>query len=493
MPDEPQQPIDERAPAAPKVGVDEWVAQVEARRVRRGGVAGEAQRIWETVPRPAWMGAAIFLAVLFGLLAGSDYHVRVGTNAVLAALLVLGLNIVVGWAGLLDLGYVAFYGFGAYGYALLSSAKFDIHLPTIASLPVIVVGCALLGLLLGLPSRRLLGDYLAIVTLFFAQIFLVVTTNGNRIDLPWRDQAVDVTGGPNGIPGVDPFAIFGYEAFEVKTYYWIALATFTLVILGLYFLDDSRTGRAWRALREDPLAAEAMTIPVNRLKLIAFALGAATAGLSGAIFGAVQIGVFPQNFELTLLITIYAMLILGGAGSLGGAVIGAVVITVILEILRDPNDSRLVFYVAVVLGLVAMVRPWRRLAWLVGATVLFGFVVHWIAEAVWPSGVARAADPADPWLARLIDGWVLLPDDPETITDVAFVLLVAAVLALTLLRGWQRLAALVPTLYLAAFVWENKLIFQPSVTRFLLVGALLVVMMNVRPQGLMGTARVEIV
>ena len=489
---EPQQPVDERAPAAPKIGVDEWVAQVEGRRARRGGLAGEAARLAELVPRPTWIGLAILGAVLFGVLASSDYHVRVGTNAILAALLVLGLNVVVGWAGLLDLGYVAFYGAGAYGYALLSSAKLDIHLPTIASVPIIVVGCALLGLLLGLPSRRLLGDYLAIVTLFFAQIFVVITTNGNRLNFPWTDEPVDATGGPNGIPGVDPFAVFGFEAIQVQTYYWIALAAFSLVIVALYLLDDSRTGRAWRALREDPLAAEVMTIPVNRLKLIAFALGAATAGLTGTIFAAVQIGVFPQNFELTLLITIYAMLILGGAGSLGGPVVGAVLITVVLELLREPDDARLVFYIALALALVAVVRPWRTLAALAGATVLFGYVVRWLAEAAWPRGVARVTDEDAGWLARLLEGWVLLPESPETIADVAFVLLVACVLALTLLRGWHRLAALVPTLYLAAFVWENKLIFQPSVTRFLLLGALLVVMMNVRPQGLMGTSRVEI-
>jgi branched-chain amino acid transport system permease protein len=475
----------------PRVGVDEWVAEVERRRLRRTGLVGMADRVWRAAPRPAWMGLAIAGAVLFGMTAGSDFHLRVGTNALLAALLVLGLNVVVGWAGLLDLGYVAFYGFGAYAYALLASPKLDIQLPTIAVVPVVVVGCSLLGLLLGLPSRRLLGDYLAIVTLFFAQIFLVLTTNGNRIDLPGTG-VLDITGGPNGIPGVDPFAFAGIEAIEIRTYYWIALAAFVLVVTGLYFLAGSRTGRAWRALREDPLAAEAMTIPVNRLKLLAFAFGAGTAGLTGTIFAAVQIGVFPQNFELFLLITIYAMLILGGAGSLGGAVIGAVTITVVLEILRDPDDARLVFYVAIAIALATAVRPWARLVALVAATALFGFVVRWIAEAAWPRGVARAAEEDAPLLARALDSWVLLPSDPGTITDVAFVAVVLGVLGLTLARGWQRLTLLVPVLYLTSFVWENKLVFQPSVTRFLLVGALLVVMMNVRPQGLMGTARVEI-
>ena len=477
----------------PKVGVDEWVAQYERRRQQRAGPFGFVYRAWHDVPRPTWMAALVLLAVLFGIFATNDGNVRIGVNTILFALLALGLNIVVGWAGLLDLGYIAFYGFGAYMYAFVASPKFGVHLPTPAAIVVVIAATALLGLLLGLSSWRLLGDYLAIVTLFFAQIFLVVTTNGNRINLPWKEEATDLTGGPNGIPGVDGFSLAGTQAVEVKTYYWIALGAFVVVIAALYFLNDSRTGRAWRALREDPLAAEAMTMPVNRLKLLAFMFGAATAGLTGSIFAAVQIGVFPQNFQLFLLITVYAMVILGGAGSLGGVVIGAVTIGVVLEILRDADWGRVIFYVMLVFAAAVLMRTWQATLALVAGVLAFGAVVHALASAVWPRGVERPPLAEEGPFAGLVDGWMLLPSRPGMLGNVAFVLLVLGVLALTLARGWPRVAGAVPLLWLGAFVWENKLIFQPSITRFLLVGAILIFVMNLRPQGLMGTARVEIV
>jgi ABC-type branched-subunit amino acid transport system permease subunit len=489
---EPQLPPDERHPSAPRIGVDEWVASHEDRRRRRAGLRGRFDETWARIPGWAQLGVVVLAAASFPLVVDSSYFVRVGINAILFALLALGLNVVVGNAGLLDLGYIAFYGFGAYTYALLSSPQFDIHLPTVATLVIVVVASALVGLLLGLPSRRLLGDYLAIVTLFFAQIFITFTTNGNRIRMPWSDEPIDLTGGPNGIARVDGFSLFGWEATTIEAYFYISLATFTLVFIGLHFLNNSRTGRAWRALREDPLAAEAMTIPVNRLKLLAFMFGAATAGLTGSIFAAVQIGVFPQNFELPLLITLYAMVILGGAGSMPGVVLGAISIAVLLEVLRSADDARIVVYVAVLIGLVAWVRPWRHLAAVVVGLVAFGLVLNAIVGAFWPRGVARTAFQGDGLLASALDAWLLLPTSPGTMGNVAFVVLVAAVLALTLAPPRWRLVGLVPTVYLGAFVWENKLVFNPSITRYLLLGALLVVLMNLRPQGLFGTARVEI-
>jgi ABC-type branched-subunit amino acid transport system permease subunit len=485
-------PPGEHDPTAPRIGVDEWVASVEDRRLRRAGLRGRFDETWGRVPGSARLGAVVLLAAAFPFMTDSDYLLRVGVNAMLFALLALGLNIVVGYAGLLDLGYIAFYGFGAYTYALLSSPQFDLHLPTAATLPIVIAASALLGLLLGLPSRRLLGDYLAIVTLFFAQIFITFTTNANRIRPPWRDEPFDLTGGPNGISRVDPFSFFGWEATTMVSYFYISLLTFTLVITGLHFLNQSRTGRAWRALREDPLAAEALTIPVNRLKILAFVFGAATAGLTGSIFAAVQIGVFPQNFELPLLITLYAMVILGGAGSMPGVVIGAVTIAVLLEVLRSPDHSRLIVFAAILLGLVAWLRPWKALAAVVAGTVALGLLVHNVAAVVWPRGVARTAIEGQDLLGRAIDNWLLLPTQPGMIANVAFVLLLTSVLALTQVGRTVRLLALPPTLYLAAFVWENKLVFHPSITRLLLLGALLVVLMNLRPQGLFGTARVEI-
>ena len=471
----------------PSIGTDEWVERHDERleETRFGRVVGR-------VPSAAWLAGFVALAALVPLLTSSQYVVRVGVDTIIFMLLALGLNVVVGWSGLLDLGYVAFFGFGAYLYAILSSDQFDIHWPAEVTVPLVVVACALLGLVLGLPSRRLLGDYLAIVTLFFLQIFITIVTNADRLEIPFVGHAVNFTGGPNGVPDVDSFDVFGYELDSVRQYFYLALGVFVIVIVALALLSDSRTGRAWRALREDPLAAELMSIPVNRLKLLAFSLGAGTAGLTGTIFAPLHTGVFPTDFDLPLLITIYAMVILGGAGSLAGVVLGAIVINVSLEALTDPEHARWLFYGVILVSLVAALRPWRRLAAVLGALVASGFVLHVIVDAAssrWTAGDGAGDDV----VARAVDSWVLLPSDPKQIGNIAFVGLVAAVLALTLARGVWRLVGLVPVLYLAAFVWENRLAAEPSVTRLILLGALLVALMNARPQGLLGSARVEIV
>ena len=474
----------------PRIGTDEWVAQAETRTEHYRGFTAPARRVWDRVTPGARFALFLAVAAAFPFTTDSTFLQRVGVNVLLFALLALGLNIVVGWAGLLDLGYVAFYGFGAYAYAWVSSSQFDLHWPTIATIPAVVVASALLGVLLGLPSWRLVGDYLAITTLFFAQIFVELAVNLDRINLPGSDEPLNLTGGPNGIPGVDPMVIFGIEFLRVRDYFFLLLVVLALVVVGLYSLNDSRTGRAWRAVREDPLAAELMTTPVNRMKLLAFAMGAAIAGLTGTIFAAVQVGVFPQNFEVTLLIMIYAALILGGAGSIQGAILGAIVVASVPEILRTPENARYLFYGALIAVLVAAVRPWQRLAVLVGAAVAFGFAVHEIVGLVWPDGVE--AGTRGEGLGSLLDSWVVLPAvERLLIGNIAFVLLIAAVLALTQLRRDSRFLLLVPTIYLAAFVWENRLVFQPSVTRQLLFGAILVAMMTRRPHGLLGTPRVE--
>ena len=162
----------------------------------------------------------------------------------------------------------------------------------------------------------------------------------------------------------------------MRDYYYVALGFFVVVLAALHFVSESRTGRAWRALREDPLAAEAMGIPVNRLKLMAFMFGAAVAGLTGTIFGAQGTGVFPQDFALSLLITVYACVILGGAGSIPGVVLGATIITVSLEVLREASEARVVFYALVLLAVIGTIRPWRVLAVTLAGTVVFGLVVH---------------------------------------------------------------------------------------------------------------------
>jgi branched-chain amino acid transport system permease protein len=477
----------------PRIGTDEWVAQHGERDVRYTGRTGRARRELERVPWYGWLGAFAALAALLPLLTEDQYALRVGVDTLIFMLLALGLNVVVGWSGLLDLGYVAFFGFGAYLYAILSSEKFDLLWPAIATVPIVVVATGVLGLVLGLPSWRLLGDYLAIVTLFFLQIFVVLVSNSDRLTLPFVGHPVDFTGSVNGIPNVDPFRLLGYE-FESNTqYYFLALGLFAAIMSVLYLLNDSRTGRAWRALREDPLAAELMGMPVNRLKLLAFALGAAVAGLTGTIAAPLRTGVFPTDFDLPLLITIYAMVILGGAGSLAGVAIGAIVINVALEVLTNPEHARWLFYGVILLAIARLVRPWAWVAGVLAGTVALGLVAHEVAERSWERGVARAAPEDADWVTRLVDSWVLLPSNPADIANYAYVALVAGVLALTQLRGTWRLVGLAPVLYLAAFVWENRLATEPSVTRLILLGALLVALMNARPQGLRGTARVEIV
>jgi branched-chain amino acid transport system permease protein len=369
-----------------RIGTDDWVAQVEEQVARPAGIG----RVWWEVrrlPPPGAFALLVAVSAVYPFLppvASSDYLVRVGMNTLLFALLALGLNVTVGFAGLLDLGYVAFYGFGAYAYAILSSRQLGLHLPAEQSIVPIVVASALLGLLLGLPSRRLLGDYLAIVTLFFAQIFVLVVNNANRITPPWRSTPIDFTGGPNGIAGVDQLDFFGIRLSTVRDYYFYALIAFAIVIVALYFVHESRTGRAWRATREDPLAAQLMGMPVNRLKLMAFAFGAGIAGFTGTTFAALQRGVFPTNFDLSLLIIVYAMVILGGAGSLVGVVLGAVVVNAALEILRTPENARLLLYVLVVAGLAVRLRPWWRSATVLAGTLAFGLAVHATVTAFWP-------------------------------------------------------------------------------------------------------------
>jgi ABC-type branched-subunit amino acid transport system permease subunit len=482
-------------PNTPRVGVDEWVASHEQRRVERGGLAGLVQRELERVPAPAFYLAFGIAAAILPALTANGYVIKVGLDTLLYMLLALGLNITVGYAGLLDLGYVAFYGFAAYGYAMLASPKFGIHWDTLAVIPVVVVATALLGFLVALPSRRLLGDYLAIVTLFFGELFFTVYQNGEHMSLLGFGHARDVTGGPNGIPDIDQFNVFGARIGQLnyKAYYYVALIFFLTLLFAMYLVDRSRTGRAWRSLREDPLAAELMGMPVNRLKLVAFACGAGIAGLAGTVFAASNTAVFASEYDFSsgLLVIVYAMLILGGAGSLGGVILGAVVVNVSLEVLRTPGHATWVFYTLIVATLIARLRPWRWLAVVLAGTVGFGFAVHAIVSAVWPRGVHGQAAIGGA-LGSGLKSWVVLPSNPMTIGNVAFICLVLAVLALTLLHGWMQKLAMIPTLYLTAFVWENRLVVEPSITRLILIGVILIVLMNARPQGLLGTSRVEI-
>jgi branched-chain amino acid transport system permease protein len=479
---------------SPAVGRDEWVARHGERREGRGGLLGTLEQRLSVVPWWAWLTLFVGLVCLLPVGVESGYVRRVAFDIVVYMLLALGLNVVVGWGGLLDLGYIAFFGIGAYSYALLSSDQFGIHLPTIVTIPLVALIGGVAGWLVGLPSRRLSGDYLAIVTLFFFQLFLTFTNNGDNV------FGTSVTNGPNGILDVDEFSFFGWtlprstgEGLFHIGYLYVALVFFVLVYVALRLLNDSRTGRAWRSLREDPLAAEMMGMPVNTLKLLAFAFGAGVAALTGTFTAALNGSVFPQNFEFALLITVYTMVILGGAGSQLGVVLGAVIVGVLLEVLREPGDSRALFYVLVVLGLVAFFRASLQLAVVLGGTVVLGLAVRLIAGGIdesWTAGVAEDGGR----LARWAADWVIVPSTlAGWVGPAAYIGLVGLLLALTLVRGWLRIALLVPTLYLAAFVWENVMLKSPETTRFIVLGALLVAIMIARPSGLLGEKRVEIV
>ena len=248
------------------------------------------------------------------------------------------------------------------------------------------------------------------------------------------------------------------------------------------------------ALREDPLAAQLMSIPVNRLKLLAFMFGAGIAGLTGAIVAPALTGVAPGNFDTSILITIYAVVILGGAGSLMGVVIGAIVINVSYELLTPatPDRARWLFYGILIVAMLVKIRPWPKLITLIVEHGRAGLrdprarhreLRH---RDVGRGQHRRLPHRRDPLVGRD-------PEEPGPAARLRLRLLIAMILVLTTVKGWWRVALLAPTLYLAAFVWENLLIEQPSVTRLILFGALLIALMNVRPQGLLGTARVEIV
>ncbi len=475
----------------PVVGQDEWVARHAERRFMPAGPLGTIEDRLRQVPWWAWLILFLATASLLPAFAYSGYVRYVAFSTVLYMVLALGLNVVVGWGGLLDLGYVAFYGIGAYSYAILDSAKFGIHLPALVSIPLIVAIGALAGFLVGLPSRRLTGDYLAIVTLFFLQLFQTLMTNGDSV------RGHNLTGGPNGILRVDPLHVAGHDlavqhqGIFAVSYFYVALGFFAVVFVALRLLNQSRTGRAWRSQREDPLAAEAMGMPVNRLKLLSFSFGAAVAAFTGSLYAAQAASVFPLTFYFVLLITVYTMVILGGSGSQAGVVAGALIVSPLLELLRDPGKSRVIFFAALIGGLLLMARRSRTIGVVALATLAFGFAVHEALGAVdksWVAGQGRVG------FAGVVDHWVVAPAQlARWIAPASYIGLIAVVLLVTVVRRRLRLVLLVPTLYLAAFVWENVMLAKPEPARYIVLGLILIGLMILRPNGLLGERRVEIV
>ncbi|MDR5756205.1 ABC transporter permease subunit [Caballeronia sp. LZ035] len=283
--------------------------------------------------------------------AGGNYWVRVLDFAMLYVMLALGLNVVVGFAGLLDLGYIAFYAVGAYVAALLSSpqltSQFEwiahlapggLHVPFLIIVPCAMALAATFGVLLGAPTLRLRGDYLAIVTLGFGEIVRIFMNN--------LDRPINITNGPKGITGIDPVTIAGFNLSQTHTffgmkfpsvymYYYLFVLGALLVIWVCTRLQHSRIGRAWAAIREDEIAAKAMGINTRNVKLLAFAMGASFGGLSGAMFGAFQGFVSPESFTFWESIVVLACVVLGGMGHIPGVILGAVLLAVFPEFLRS--------------------------------------------------------------------------------------------------------------------------------------------------------------
>ena len=475
--------------AGPQVGVDSWVASHEGRTQR--GPLGRLARGWESTPDALKLLAFVAIAVSlpYWLLHSEGDLFNFGLFTLLFIGLGLGLNVVVGWAGLLDLGYVAFYGIGAYAYALLSSPYYGIHWPAEAAIPIAMLAAAIPAAILGFSARRLLGDYLAIVTLFFAEAFLVFTNVANP-----TIAGKGLTGGANGIPQLDPLRFFGHTIKSTKGLYFFLVGAVAVVAALLYLANQSRTGRAWRASREDPLAAEVMSIPVNRLKILAFIFSSAIAGLFGAIYAAILTTAVSTNFNVGVLIIIYAIIILGGLGSIAGVFVGAIIINctfVFLEPQTDhPGFKRWLFYGTIIL-LIALMKPWYKAVVVFVGTIASGFIAHAVVSAwagsAWTSGATVSGAG---WLSH----WVVIPKVSHgNLDNILYIGLVVAIVLVISLKGWWRVIALGPTLYLTAVVWENVLSENPGVTALILFGAMLVGLMIKRPQGLLGQARVEIV
>jgi branched-chain amino acid transport system permease protein len=299
----------------------------------------------------AFLISGVALAVLPVLLQGfGEAWVRILDTALLYILLALGLNIVVGFAGLLDLGYIAFYAVGAYLFAVLASPHLIDNIPAVAAMfpnglhtpiwlaiPLGAGVAGLAGVLLGAPTLKLRGDYLAIVTLGFGEIIRVFL---NNLDAP-----INITNGPKGINSIDPISIGGVSLGEpwhvagltlppVTLHYYLFLLIVVVAVVICLRLHDSRLGRAWMAIREDEIAAKAMGLNTRNLKLLAFGLGAMFGGVAGVLFASFQGFVSPESFSLQESVMVVAMVVLGGLGHIPGVILGAFLLASLPEVLR---------------------------------------------------------------------------------------------------------------------------------------------------------------
>ncbi|MDM5317977.1 branched-chain amino acid ABC transporter permease [Fictibacillus sp. b24] len=299
----------------------------------------------ELPDRLKWLIAGIVLigVIPFVSSTGPGYqsYMEVATVVGIYVAMALGLNIVVGLAGLLDLGFVAFFAIGAYTYGIFATGQAANFMP-FGTFPLsgesfwifILIGCfvaALFGVLLGIPVLRVKGDYLAIVTLGFGEIIRIVFNN--------LDKPVNITNGAMGLASVKPPEIFGYQFVYPNQFYYIVLAILFFVILAVRRFEFSKIGRSWKAVRENEIAAQSVGIHLVRTKLLAFAIGASFSGMMGVVFAAKQTFVDPTSFTLLESITILVMVILGGMGSVPGVILGAAVITILnLQVLTEVTN-----------------------------------------------------------------------------------------------------------------------------------------------------------
>ena len=296
---------------------------------------------WRKRPAVVWAGVGLIALVLlvlpFALFQVGTAWVRIANFAILYVLLALGLNIVVGFAGLLDLGYIAFYAVGAYAYALLAGPHFGLHLPFWIVLPIGAAIAALFGILLGAPTLKLRGDYLAIVTLGFGEIVRIFLNNLSR--------PVNITNGPQGLALIDPFrlgtidfsttqSLLGLTLVGAMKYYYLLIVVMLALIVINVRVQNSRIGRAWEAIREDEIAARAMGINTTHMKLLAFAMGATFGGVAGGMFSAIQGFISPESFVLVESVMVVSMVVLGGMGNIWGVILGALLLSFVPEILR---------------------------------------------------------------------------------------------------------------------------------------------------------------
>ena len=306
---------------------------------------------------------------------GGEYWLRIATIAALWAGLTLALNLMVGYAGLFNVGFIAFYGIGSYAYALVASDQLGQHLPLSGAIATVVLACLAIALLLGLPALRLRGDYLAIVTLAFAIIAQELVLDLDRpptlMGHQFGPDSFNLTNGSQGINLVDrlhlpsSFPLLHGLAIETRTYYWIALGLVGLFAYLSYRWRTTKVGRAWVAIREDELAARTMGVNVYRYKLLAFCAGSVMAGLVGMVSTAWLADADPMTFDLSQALLPFMMLFLGGVGSIPGAILGAAIVTT-LPFLLQP----LVYYKWVIFSLVLIILIIFRPQGLMGTVLM---------------------------------------------------------------------------------------------------------------------------